>query len=161
MRVAGGEEHRLWPFLELNKKHSQTGEVVTPNANRVFNDLIGHAETLGMHELSEVLRDAFDPDIRNGYAHADYIIWGDGLRLRRQAGGFPKIIKWDEFDQKLLRAINFYHLIRELIKESISSYCPAKEVVGSFGKGQPAFQWRIAFDKSTGAFSISSSSPGL
>ncbi len=53
-----------------------------------------------MHELSEVLRDAFDPDIRNGYAHADYIIWGDGLRLRRQAGGFPKIIKWDEFDQK-------------------------------------------------------------
>ena len=46
-------------------------------------DLIGHASDLGLSELAEVLRDAFDPDVRNAVAHADYIIWSDGLRLRR------------------------------------------------------------------------------
>ena len=157
LRVAGGEEHRLWPFLKLNKRHSKTGEVIAPNANRIFKDLIGHAELLGMRELSEVLRDAFDSDIRNGYAHADYIIWDDGIRLRRQAGGFPKIIGWDEFDQKLLRAMNFYHIISELIKEYKASYDPAKEVIASLGERQPRLRWRIEFDRSTGAFSISTS----
>jgi len=157
MRVASGEDYNVWPFLKLNRKHSETGKIIAPNANKIFKDLIGHAESLGMHELSEVLRDAFDADIRNGYAHSDYIIWHDGLRLRRQAAGFPKIIKWDEFDQKLLRAMNFYHIIRELIKEYIVSYDIAKEVIASLGRNEPQFRWKIEYNRSTGAFSISSS----
>jgi hypothetical protein len=90
LRVAGGEEHRLWPFLELNRKHAETGQVIAPNANRIFRDLIGHSKSLGLERLSEVFRDAFDADIRNAYSHADYIIWTDGLRIRKQVGGYPK-----------------------------------------------------------------------
>jgi hypothetical protein len=60
-------------------------------------DLIGHASDLRLSELAEVLRDAFDPDVRNAVAHADYIIWSDGLRLRRPNGGRPRVIPWDEF----------------------------------------------------------------
>jgi hypothetical protein len=111
---------------------------------------------LGFEKLSEVFRDAFDSDIRNAYSHADYIIWTDGLRIRNQGGGFPKIIKWDDFDQKLLRAINFYHVLRELIKESIASFDPPKQVVASVG-GQPHFRWVIKFDSKSGAFLISTS----
>lgn len=156
MRVANGEGHRGWPFLELNRKHEGTGKIIAPNANKIFKDLIGHAESLGMHKLSEVLRDAFDADIRNGYAHADYIIWDDGLRLRRQAGGYPKIIRWEEFEQKLLRGINFYNIIRELIEEYKKSYDPAKEIIASLS-GEPQFRWKIEYNPSAGAFSISTS----
>jgi len=156
LRVAGGEEHRLWPFLELNRKHAETGKVIAPNTNRIFRDLIGYSKSLGFEKLSEVFRDAFDSDIRNAYSHADYVIWTDGLRIRNQAGGFPKIIKWDDFDQKLLRAINFYHVLRELIKESIASFDPPKEVVASVGN-QPSFRWTLKFDSESGAFSISTS----
>lgn len=154
LRVAGGEEHRLWPFLELNRKHAETGKVIAPNANRIFHDLIGHSKSLGFERLSEVFRDAFDPDIRNAYAHADYIIWKDGLRIRKQAGGFPKIIPWDDFNQKLMRAINFYVVLRELANESIASFDPPKEVVASVG-GQPDSRWTIKYDSNSGAFSIS------
>jgi len=158
LRVAGGEEHRLWPFLELNRKHAETGKVIAPNANRIFWDLIGHSKSLGFEKLSEVFRDAFDSDIRNAYSHADYIIWTDGLRIRNQAGGYPRIIKWDDFDQKLLCAINFYNVVRELIKESIALFDPPKEVIASVGS-QPKFRWIIKFDPKSGAFSISNSGP--
>ena len=39
--------------------------------------------------LGRVLRD----DVRNGICHADYILWGDGLRLRRRNGGFATRIE--------------------------------------------------------------------
>lgn len=156
LRVAGGEEHRLWPFFELNRKHSKTGKTIAPNANKIFRDLIGHAKSLGFLKLSEVFRDAFDSDIRNAYAHADYIIWQDGLRIRKQAGGYPSIIKWNDFDQKLFRVINFYNVLRELIKEAIQTFHPAKEVIASVG-GQPKFRWVIKYDPESGAFSISTS----
>ncbi len=81
LRIAGGESHVLWPFINLVQSHKQTGDRIAPNANKVLKDLTGHAKELGFDELAEVFRDAFDPDVRNGYAHADYIVWNDGLRL--------------------------------------------------------------------------------
>jgi hypothetical protein len=41
---------------------------MAPNANRIMKDLIGHAADLGLAELAEVFRDAFDPDVRNAIA---------------------------------------------------------------------------------------------
>jgi hypothetical protein len=98
-----GRGNNLWPFQDLVERHRKTGEVIAPNANRIMKDLIGHASELGLSELAEVFRDAFDPDVRNAIAHADYIIWPDGLRLRKRNGGYPRVIPWDEFDQMLGR----------------------------------------------------------
>lgn len=155
LRVAGGDRHRLWPFLELNRKHHDAGTVIAPNSNKIFRDLIGHAKELGLLQLVEVFRDAFDPDIRNGYAHADYILWTDGLRLRRQAGGHPRIILWHDFDQALLRAINFYSIQRQLMMEYLATYREPRIVHGSMGGG-PSFAWRIEIDHSTNALRITS-----
>ena len=157
LRIAGGDTYRMWPFLELNRKHAETGKVIAPNANKVFGDLIGHAKSLGFSDLADVLRDAFDPDIRNGYAHADYIIWTDGLRLRRQAGGYPRVISWDEFDQAFLRAINVFAIIRETIREKLSVYRTPKKLIGNLGSAGPNFEWEVKLDKE-GRLSISSSS---
>jgi hypothetical protein len=109
---------RLWNVTEKRG-------VMAPNANRIMKDLIGHASELGLSELAEVFRDAFDPDVRNAIAHADYINWNDGLRLRRRNGGQPRVISWDEFDALVRRGLNLFSVIRQ-----IAADCPSSEFLG-------------------------------
>jgi hypothetical protein len=155
MRIVGGQEYQMWPFLKLNSIHGARGKVIAPNANKIFRDLAGHAETLGLSDLAHCFRDVFDPDVRNGYAHADYILWSDGLRLRRQAGGHPRVISWPDFSQILLRGYNFYGILRQLINEHVAAYATPKIIRASMS-GEPATNWRIGIDSASGAFSISS-----
>jgi hypothetical protein len=92
-----GRGNNMIPFQKLVERHRATGEIIAPNANRIMKDVIGHASELGLAELAEVWRDAFDPDVRNAVAHADYIIWPTCLRLRRRNGGWPREISWPDF----------------------------------------------------------------
>ena len=52
LRIVGGSSHVLWPFAELVETHRLTGEKIAPNSNRVIRDLVGHAESVGLHELA-------------------------------------------------------------------------------------------------------------
>ncbi|HEY3719077.1 MAG TPA: hypothetical protein VGL41_02945 [Roseiarcus sp.] len=63
-----GRGNNMYPFQGLVERHRKTGEMMAPNANRIMKDLIGHAADLGLAELAEVFRDAFDPDVRNAIA---------------------------------------------------------------------------------------------
>lgn len=154
LRVAEGEKYNLWPFQKLVKKHQETGNIIAPNANKVLKDLAGHADTLDFHELAEIFRDAFDPDIRNGYAHADYIIWSDGIRLRKRNGGFPRVILWQEFQSIFDRGINFFHILRQVVNEYIKSYNPAKKIQAQLNN-EPIRTWTIHYKQEEGSFSIS------
>lgn len=158
LRVAEGGFYNLWPFQNLVEVHRRTGNIIAPNANKVLRDLAGHSETLQLHDLAEVFRDAFDPDLRNGYAHADYVVWEDGIRLRHRNGGNPKLVTWPEFHHRFERGINFFNILRQLAEEHIRSYEPAREVGGTWGDGRPS-RAVARFDQTTGSFSITDSSP--
>jgi uncharacterized membrane protein YhaH (DUF805 family) len=123
--------------------------------NPSLKDLAGHAEDLGFHDLAEVFRDAFDPDIRNGYAHADYVICDDGARLPKRNGGTPKIIYWPEIHARFERGINFFHVLRGIVTDYISSYNPARQVRGQSGD-TPECVWTIHADPEKHTFTISS-----
>lgn len=155
LRIAGGESHVLWPFMDLVQSHKQTGDRIAPNANKVLKDLAGHAKELGFDDLAEVFRDAFDPDVRNGYAHADYIVWDDGLRLPRRNGGYAKRIPWKEFNAIFERGINFFHILRQVVGEYVSSYDPPKTIKAHL-KDEPEMDWTIYCDPKSGAFGITS-----
>ncbi len=154
LRIVGGESHVLWPFMHLVEAHKVTGNRIAPNANKILKDLAGHAETLGMHELAEIFRDAFDADIRNGYAHADYVIWEDGLRLRKRNGGHPRKIPWEEFGTLFDRGINLFHILRQVVRESIESYSKPRTVKASL-QTEPEMDWTIYYD-SEGRFGVTS-----
>jgi hypothetical protein len=158
LRVADGGFHNLWPFQELAEVHNRTGNIIAPNANKVIRDLAGHAESSGLHDLAEVFRDAFDADIRNGYAHADYVVWDDGIRLRKRNGGNPRLVGWPEFHLRFERGIKFFHTLRQLAGEYVRSYSPPKEIAGRYADGRTA-KVAIGFDRQTGSFSITDSSP--
>jgi len=153
LRIADGLPHVLWPFKDLVVAHKQTGDMVAPNANKVLKDLAGHAKALGLDELAEVFRDAFDPDVRNGYAHADYVIWQDGLRLPKRNGGVARKIPWDEFDTIFNRGTNFFHILRQLVSEYILSYHPPKTVMARLSD-EPAMEWTIYYDPAVPAFGV-------
>jgi hypothetical protein len=158
LRVAGGGFYNPWPVQDLVEAHRRTGNVIAPNANKVLRDLAGHAETLLLHRLAEVFRDAFDPDLRNGYAHADYVLWDDGVRLRRRNGGNPKLVTWREFHHRFERGINFFNILRQLVEEYVRSYHPARQVGGRWVDGRPSHAV-ARFDPTSGSFSITDSSP--
>jgi hypothetical protein len=147
-----GRGNNIWPFQSLVERHRKTGEVMAPNANKIMKDLIGHASDLGLNELAEVFRDAFDPDVRNAVAHADYIVWEDGLRLRRRNGGHPRVIPWDEFDALMCRGLNLFAIIRQVVEEYVESYDPPKTIRSRMNKNEPEEDYTIYLDRETGAF---------
>lgn len=79
--------YSMWPFQPLVRHRVNPPAVIGPNANAMFRDLASVADNVGMTELSDLLAATFRDDIRNGVAHADYIIWNNNLRLRRRNGG--------------------------------------------------------------------------
>ncbi len=155
LRVAEGKPYHMWPFLELVEKHKSTGAIIAPNANKVLKDLAGHARTLGLDQLAEVFRDAFDPQLRNSYAHADYVIWEDGIRLRMRNGGNPRKIPWPEFNARLDRGMNFFLLLYQVVGEYMDSYHPPKQIRARLSAGEPEGLWTIHSDPANKSFSIS------
>jgi hypothetical protein len=155
LRIADGQSHVLWPFMDLVRAHKQTGDRIAPNANKVLKDLAGHAKDLGFEELAEVFRDAFDPDIRNGYAHADYIVWDDGLRLPKRNGGYARKISWEEFNSIFERGINFFYILRQVIGDYVLSYDPPKTIKSRL-QDETEMDWTIYYEPKSGAFSITS-----
>lgn len=141
LRIASGEPYNLWPFREdLVRKHPLSGETVAPNANKVLRNLADHASALQLCELAEVFRDAFEADLRNGYAHADYVVWSDGIRLPKRNGGHPRKVIWNEFWHHFNRGINFFHTLRVVVSDYQGSYHPPKKIRGRLND-EPEGEW--------------------
>ena len=147
-----GRGNNMWPFQNLVERHRASGEIIAPNANQIMKDLIGHASELGLTELAEVFRDAFDPGVRNAVAHADYIIWPDGLRLRRRNGGWPREIPWKDFTSLADRVLNLFAFIRHLSDEYVHSYETPKTIRSRMNKNEPLTDYTIYYQPTTGAF---------
>ena len=147
-----GRGNNMWPFQNLVERHRASGEIIAPNANQIMKDLIGHASELGLTELAEVFRDAFDPGVRNAVAHADYIIWPDGLRLRRRNGGWPREIPWKDFTSLADRGLNLFAFIRHLSDEYVHSYETPKTIRSRMNKNEPLTDYTIYYQPTTGAF---------
>lgn len=153
LRIASGERHLITPFGHLERRHSVTGEKIAPNVNKVFKDLIGHSSELGFTELAEVFRDAFNPQLRNAYAHADFIILDDRIRVDWRLGKAIDI-PYATFDQQFRRGIGFFQVLRTMINKSVVSYDPPKTVIGRVGDEQEG-SVTIGFDPKTKTFSLS------
>jgi hypothetical protein len=149
-----GKGNNMWPFQDLVERHRVTGEVMAPNANRIMKDMIGHAADLGLKELAEVLRDAFDPGIRNAVAHADYILWRDGMRLPHRNGGPSRIIPWNEFDTIVTRGLNIFSLVRGIASEFVQGYHPPKVIRARLNEHEPESEYTLFFDPEKGTFGM-------
>lgn len=133
--------------------------IIGPNANATFRDLATSAKEIGLCRLSALLELTFRDDIRNGIAHADYVIWNDGLRIRNRNGGNAVKVAYEEVSDAINRAIGFFHFLSEFGTTSMQCYNPPKTIVGRFS-ANPPMPWTVSFDPKNGAFGISGSSAG-
>ena len=156
MRIASGDDYNLWPFQHLVAKHAASGSNIAPNANKVMKDLLGHADELGLEKLKALILETFDADLRNGYAHADYIILNDGIRLRKRNGGVPSVVSFDDFTSKLNKAIAFFQTLQDSTAQAVRSYSTPKRIMGRMNKSDTIMPAIISYDEATGSFSIRS-----
>jgi hypothetical protein len=100
----------IWPFKDLVRVRQAPKRVIGPNANATFRDLATAANNIGLVRLSMLLELAFRDDIRNGISHADYVIWNDGLRLRKRNGGHAEILAFDAVNDALIGGMGFFQI---------------------------------------------------
>lgn len=158
MRVAQLKAYNLWPFQDLVRVRREPRAVIGPNANAMFRHLAEVAAAIGMTGLARLLEIAFRDDIRNGIAHADYILGTDGLRLRRRNGGQPIVVSHQQMEEALQVAIFFFELLKAFHQETAETFRPARTIIGRFSENPP-MPWTIELTED-GRFSISSSAPG-
>jgi hypothetical protein len=152
LRVAEGQNHSLWPFRDIVEIHKTTGDVIAPNANKVMKNLAGHSATLGMTKLADVFKNLIDSDLRNGFSHADYVVWNDGIRLPKRNGGGGLIVSYERFDFHLNRALGFFHILKEIRQKALESYNPPKTFRGHLANS-PETNCTVSFEPS-GNFTI-------
>ena len=147
-----GQGNRYLPFQKLVKKYRKTGEAIAPNANAIMKDLMGHCWLLGFRELSEVFDEAFDADVRNAIAHADYTIAKDGFRLRRRNGGQVRVIPWEKFGSLMDKGIKLFSIIDRIVGEYVQSYNPPKTIKARMSEREPVTDYTIHYDPATQMF---------
>jgi hypothetical protein len=154
MRIASGDEYNLSPFRHLVERHAASGSLIAPNSNKVMRDVLGHADELGLQKLKSIILETFDAELRNGYAHADYIVWDDGIRLRKRNGGHPSLVRFDDFTLKLNKAIAFFQALRDQMNDSVRTYSTPIRILGRMNLSDPVMPAIIHYDEISGSFSI-------
>ncbi len=142
LRIVSGQFHHIMPFSELVELHKITGERIAPNANRIMKDILGHAATAGHGDLGETILEAFDADLRNGYAHADYVVSSEGIRLPRRNGGQYRVVDYQTFATLLNKAVYFFEVLNRLVQEAMASYTEPRLVHGRINGQDPAM-WAV------------------
>jgi hypothetical protein len=152
--ISEGECYNMTPFQHLADTHRRTGETILPNANKIMKNLLGHAKEAGFEDLCAVIIEAFDPDIRNAYAHGDYVVWGGDLHLTRRYGGYPRVIVHSEFLTRLNKAAGFFQVLWETHSKAIRSYAKPKHIWGRLNDDDVAMPMIISCSVELGSLTI-------
>lgn len=154
MLVYEGDPYFRSAFHSITETNRRTGNAMVPNASKVFRDLVGHATNLGFDELAGVFKESFDPVLRNAYAHANYILRPDEIRIKDRATNHIRVISIAEFNLLFNKGLQFFHALRSVLKEYMMSYVPSKIVMGRL-HDEPISPCKIEFLAEHKAFVIS------
>jgi len=152
--ICSGKSNGIAPFADIVKENSQ-GSTITPNTNKVIKNLILHSNKLGFTDLAECLEKAFNSNIRNGYSHAGYIVWNNGLRLPNRNGIGGSTIPWDIYELLFNRGINFFQIINKIVHSEKLKY-ESKKIIKCSLHGEPARKHQIYFNPDNCKFTIES-----
>lgn len=159
MGIVEGAPYNLQPFQDLVRVKQNPKRVIGPNENATFRDLATHARKIGMIGLCSVLENVFRDDVRNGMYHSDYILWDDGLRLRRRNGGYATCVEYSDVLEMVVIGLAFFQTLQVLRTASVQSFDPPREIIGRFSVNPP-MRYTVGYTPEAGSFSIRCSSAG-
>lgn len=152
LSIIDGNKYNLMPFKDLVKKYGNPEGSISPNSNKIMRSLMRYSAELGFNGLGNIFKEAFNAELRNGYAHADYVLFDKGICVGSRYGK-EKIISWDEFTFLINRAINFYEIFMDILRENLNYYSEPKIIKGHLEDNKPEGTWKIHYDIKAG-FSI-------
>jgi len=119
--VKNGLRHDVYPFSDLVKDFGKKDQAIDPNANKVLRSVTNFSKAKGETALYEILNTGFDSDVRNGFAHADYVLLTDGICFGSRYK-HERIIGWSEFSVLFSKAMAIYDALIEIREEFLSEY---------------------------------------
>jgi len=149
LNILSGEEVSLAPFAALARRYDHLGNTIAPNANKILKSVLGQASQLGVLNLCELIKESFDHDVRNAYAHADYVLWADEIRMPRRNGGTPRTISCNEFSSLLFKAATFFSTLWMQVDASLESFAVPVRTVGRLNSEEAPVPMLISFDLET------------
>jgi hypothetical protein len=154
LNILSGEHFSLMPFATLVKRYDHLGNAIAPNANKVLRAVLGQASDLGRTRLCEIITEAFDHDVRNAYAHADYVLWQDEIRMPRRNGGTPRAISTEEFSLLLFKATTFFATLWKQVDKSLLAFSEPVQTMGQLNSSDPPSHMTISYDGETRRLTI-------
>lgn len=159
MQVAQLKPYSQWPFHDLVRVRQRNRAVIGPNANAMFRRLAEVATSIGMSGLAGLLEITFRDDIRNGIAHADYILANEGLRLRRRNGGQAQLVAYADIVNAVQISLFFFDFLHACRQRVAESFRPARTIVGRFSSSPP-MPYTVEL-REDGGLGISTDAPGV
>jgi hypothetical protein len=154
MGVLAGGHYNIEPFNHWVRKDKATGQNVGPNANKVMSALEGAATELGLTDLAEIFRDAFDNDLRNGIAHSDYVVSpSEGVYVRGRHD-CSRLIRFPELESIVRRGIGLLYELRNAVMDAQRLYETPKAVFGTMNDRDPPCWHALYSDPIEHTFSV-------
>jgi hypothetical protein len=148
--VAQGQKFNVMPFAQFTAKYGASEGSPIPNANKLMRSLVKSSTEAGFLDLASTFSDAFDADLRNAFAHADYCLSKEGVFVQPRYGQ-ERLIDWRELNVLLDRAMLLYLSLNDIRVEYCRSYGEPRHVVGTLNPREPATQWKVEFKSPEGA----------
>ena len=142
--VAQGEKFNVMPFAEFTAKYGASEASPIPNANKLMRSLVRRSTEAGFADLGSTFAAAFDADLRNAFAHADYCLAKEGVFVLSRYGQ-ERVVPWQELNVLLERAMVLYLSLNDIRVEYCKSYVEPQHVVGTLNSREPPTSWKIEF----------------
>ena len=140
LRIIEGKRASIDPFWDIYKPRNKKMEItkafnIQPLSKKeVVKHLIKHASKIKENEVSEVIKEIYNDDVRNSFYHSDYIIYKDEYRIRKarsKLGGLGTItIKISDLLEIINNGIHYYEAFMNVYSKHITSYKETKIVYG-------------------------------
>jgi hypothetical protein len=142
--VAQGQKFNVMPFAQFTARYGTSEGSPIPNANRLMRSLVKSSGEAGFPDLKATFTEAFDPDLRNAYAHADYSLAKEGVIVLSRYNQ-ERVVTWRELNVLLDRAIHLYLTLNDIRVEHCRSYIEPKQVLGTLNPHDPVVPWTVEF----------------
>ena len=152
--VSQGLKYNVMPFAQFTSKYGAAEGSPIPNANRLMRSLVKASQEADMAELAATFREAFDSDLRNAFAHADYSLSAEGIFVLSRYGQ-ERLITWQELNVLLDRAMHVYMALNDLLVAYCLLYAAPKEVRGTLNPNEAAKTWTVHFVEPQGSMVLS------
>lgn len=140
LRIIEGKRVSIDPFWDLYKPRNKKKEItktfnIQPLSKKeIVKHLIEHAANIKENDVSQVIKEIYNDDVRNSFYHSDYVIYEDEYRIRKaksKLGGLATItIKISDLLETINNGIHYYEAFMNVYSKHIISYKEPKIVYG-------------------------------